>query len=81
MEHGLNFSIPHTDIELMRLRLKLTPGQRVQGMLDARAWIIGGIRGRLRQQYPNISDQELNLRVFEEIDRVKRFPKPPGILR
>lgn len=76
-----SFSIPHTDIELMRLRLKLTPWQRAQAMIDAREWVIGAIRGRLRAQYPDITDQELTLKAFQEIERVKRFSRPSSILR
>lgn len=59
----------HVDIELMRLRMLLTPGQRVQAMLDAREVLVGLIRGRLRPQYPNLSDREFNLKVLEEIER------------
>lgn len=65
----------------MRLKLKLTPGQRVQAMLGARDWIIGAIRARLRAQYPDLSDLELNLKIFEEIERVKRLPRSPRFLR
>ncbi|MCP5095455.1 MAG: hypothetical protein GY943_07880 [Chloroflexi bacterium] len=42
----------HADIELMRVRLSLSSGQRIQAMLDARALLIGMIRGRLRKKYP-----------------------------
>jgi len=75
------FSLPHTDIELMRLKLKLTPGQRLHAMLDARELVIGAIRARLRAEHPDLSVPELNLKVFEEIERVKRFPQPPRFLR
>ncbi len=61
----------HTDLELMRLRLSLSPGQRIQAMLDARTLVVGIIRGRLRDKYPDIPDPELNLKVLEEIDRVQ----------
>jgi len=61
----------HTDIELMRLRLSLSPGQRLQAMLDARALLVGMIRGRLRTRYPNLPDSELNLRLLEEIERAR----------
>lgn len=61
----------HTDMELMRLRLALTPGQRLQAMFDARAFLAGTIRGRLRRQYPDIPEAELNLKVLEEIERAK----------
>lgn len=62
----------HTDMELMRLRLSLTPGQRIQAMLDARAVLVGLIRGRLQQQYPDLSHRDLNLKLLEEIERAQQ---------
>ena len=61
----------HIDIGLMRLRLSLTSGQRIQAMLDARAVLVGMIRGRLRRQYPDLPEAELNLKLLEEIERAK----------
>ena len=55
------------DLEQMRLLGRLTPGQRIQVMLDARELAVGLIRGRLRRQYPHLSRREINLRVLEEI--------------
>jgi hypothetical protein len=40
-------------------------------MFDARFLLVGMIRGRLRQQYPELSDVELNLKMLEEIERVQ----------
>jgi hypothetical protein len=65
------------DLELMRLRGRLSPGQRIQAMLDARELAVGLIRGRLRRQYPDLSPRELNLKVLEEIDRVQRTTPGP----
>jgi len=61
----------HTDMELMRLRLTLSPGQRIQAMLDARALVVGIIRGRIRNKHPDISEIELNLKMLEEIERAQ----------
>ena len=61
----------HTDMQLMRLRLSLSPGQRIQAMLDARALVVGLIRGRLRQKFPDIPEAELNLKMLEEIERAQ----------
>ena len=61
----------HTDMELMRLRLTLSPGQRIQAMLDARTLLVGLIRGRLRTQHPNLPENELNLKLLEEIERAR----------
>ena len=66
------------DLEQIRLLGRLTPGQRIRVMLDARELAVGLIRGRLRRQYPHLSLREINLRVLEEIDRAKQrtFPRP-----
>ena len=61
------------DIELLYIRSKLSPSQRLQAMLDARELIVGLIRGRLRQQYPHLSTREINLKVLEEIDRAQQI--------
>jgi hypothetical protein len=72
----------HTDIELMRLRLPLSPGQRLQAMLDARALLVGIIRGRLRRQYPDLPEAVLNLKLLEEIERAHRLkPRPQFVSR
>jgi hypothetical protein len=55
------------DLEQMRLLDQLSPGQRIQVMLDARELAVGLIRGRLRRQYPDLSLREINLKVLEEI--------------
>ena len=81
MDIWLPFSIPPTDIELMRLKLKASPSQRIQSMLNARQFVFGIIRGRLRPLYPDISDEELTIKMFEEIERGKQLSKPPRVLR
>ena len=71
MAQQILFNPSHTDVELLRLRLSLTPGQRLQAMFDARYLLVGLIRGRLRQQHPELSDVELNLKMLEEIERIQ----------
>lgn len=68
----------HTDMELMQLRLSLSPEQRIQAMFDARAFVVGSIRGRLRKKYPGLTEVELNMKMLEEIERarsVKSWPQ------
>jgi phage terminase Nu1 subunit (DNA packaging protein) len=65
------------DLEQMRLLGRLTPGQRIRVMLDARELAMGLIRGRLRRQYPHLSLREINLKVLEEIARAERKPPRP----
>lgn len=65
------------DREQFRLLRNLSPAQRIQVMLDARELAVGLIRGRLHRQYPDLSLRELNLKVLEEIERVKRIRPGP----
>ena len=65
------------DVEQIRLLSRLSPGRRIQAMLDARELAVGLIRGRLRQQYPDLSPRELNLKVLEELECAKRTSPGP----
>ena len=65
------------DLELMCLRARLSPGQRIRSLLDTRELLVGLIRGRLRRHYPQLSLHELNLRMLEEIERVKQAAPGP----
>ena len=56
------------DFDQMRLLARLSPGQRIRVMLDARELAVGLIRGRLRRRHPDLSPCALDLKVLEEID-------------
>ncbi len=58
------------DYDQLKLLAQLTPGQRLQAMLDARALVIGLVRGHLRRRYPHLSDAELNRKVMEQLQHV-----------
>ena len=65
------------DLMQMRLLLQLPPDRRVRLMLEARELAVGLIRGRLRQRYPDLSGNELGLKVVEGTSRgERRFPRP-----
>ena len=65
------------DVGQIEISARLTPGQRIQRMLDARELAVGLIRGRLRRQYPELPSRELNLKVLEEIERAQRTSGRP----
>ena len=65
------FRFDPVDHEFMRLRGQLSPGARLQAMLAAREWVVAAMRLRLRQRYPGLSPQEINLKVLEEIENVE----------
>jgi len=77
----MNMKMPHrfdpVDLEQVRLLGRLSPGQRIQAMLDARELAVGLIRGRLHRRYPQLSSREINLKVLEEIARAQRTPSGP----
>lgn len=60
------------DMDQVRLVARLTPGQRIQAMLDAHELVLGLIRGRLRCHYPDLSNRELNLKVLEVLERAEQ---------
>lgn len=57
------------DLDQMRLLAKLSAGQRIRRLLDARELAAGLIRGRLRRQYPDLSPRAINLKLLEEVSR------------
>ena len=50
-------------------------------MLDAREMRAGRIRGRQKQQHPHLSNQELDLKALEEVERVQKIHSRPGCIR
>jgi hypothetical protein len=70
--HEARYRFDPVDLELMRLRARLTPAQRIQSMLGARELVVGLIRGRLQRHYPDLSLPEINLKLLKEVDRVRR---------
>jgi hypothetical protein len=62
------FRFDPIDWERMRLIMQLPPEKRVRLMLSARELAVGLIRGRLRQQYPTLSSEEINLKLLEELE-------------
>ena len=57
------------DLDQLRLLGKLSSGQRIRVMLDARELATGLIRGRLRRRYPDLSLRAINMKLIEEVTR------------
>lgn len=71
----MRFNFGSIDEAQLRLTARLTPGQRIRRLLDARELAVGLIRGRLRRRYPHLATRQLNLKVLEEIERAKSAKK------
>lgn len=63
------------DREQIQLLLRLEPYQRVRVMLEAREFAVAFIRRRLEGQFPNLSPREINLKLAEEVSRVRPLPR------
>ena len=57
----ITYHFDPVDLEQMRWLGRLSPGQRIRVMLEARELAVGLIRGRLHRQYPYLSPREINL--------------------
>jgi hypothetical protein len=65
------------DHNFMRIRGQLTPGERLLAMLSAREWVVSAKRARLCLRYPDLSPEEINLKVLAEIERAERRQARP----
>jgi len=57
------------DWEEIQQWASLSPGMRIQTLLDARTLALGLVRGRLRREFPHLSAAEINVKLVEELDR------------
>jgi hypothetical protein len=55
------------DTEQIRLLLRVSPGQRLQTMLEMQAVLLNNWRQRLRRKHPHLNDLELCQLVFERL--------------
>jgi len=58
------------DFEAMRLWAQLSPSAHLQAMLDAREFVLGAIRARVRRLYPDEPAETLGYKVLQP-----QFPK------
>jgi hypothetical protein len=77
MDTGPKYRFDPVDHNFMRIRGRLSPGERLLAMLAARDWVMGAQRARLHRQHPGLSFQEINLKVLEEIERAERRQARP----
>ncbi|MFQ6057342.1 MAG: hypothetical protein ACE5MB_00480 [Anaerolineae bacterium] len=57
------------DLEQLRLLARVSVAKRIRAMLEAQAMAMGIVRGRLRRQYPHLTQREINLLVLKEVSR------------
>ena len=64
-------SLDPVDWELLRLRARLTPGQRILAGLQAQAFAMASLRGTWRRRFPELSPSELNMKVLAYLTPVR----------
>ncbi len=68
------------DHNFIRIRARLTPGERLIAALAAREWVVSAIRARLKRRYPDLTPEELNLKMLEEVERAERRQARPHVI-
>ena len=71
MDNVPQYRFDPVDHDFVRMRGRLSMGERLQAMLAAREWVFAAHRARVQRQYPDLSPEEVNLRVLEEIERAE----------
>jgi hypothetical protein len=59
------------DWDLLRLRARLAPGQRILAGLQAQAFGVAALRGTWRRRFPELSPSELNMKVLAYLTPVR----------
>ena len=77
MDTAPKYRFDPVDHNFMRIRGRLDPGERLLAMLAAREWVVSAKRAGLRRRYPDLSPQEINLKLLEEIERAERRQTRP----
>ena len=81
MDRSLSRRFDPIDFEYMRFWVQLSPGAHLQAMLGAREFVLGAIRNRVRRLNPDVSPDDLGLKILEEIARGDRtYTRPPLVL-
>lgn len=66
------FLFDPVDLQQVLLLSKLPSEKRLRLMLEARQLALGLVRGRLRRQYPHLSEAQLNLKALEVLGHAPR---------
>ena len=59
------------DWEQLRLLAKLTPGERMMAMAQTSAFSRALLRGAFRRRYPDLSIEEVNMKMFYYLESLK----------
>ena len=61
------------DWQQLQLLVKLTPAQRTLTMIRAAEFVRAGLRGTFRRRFPDLSDEEINMKVLAHLTPLRGF--------
>ena len=61
------------DWQQLRLLAQLTPAQRTLAMIRAAEFVRAGLRGTLRRRFPELSEEEINMKVLAHLTPLRGF--------
>jgi len=64
---GTGRHLEPADEQQIRLLMRLSPGRRIQALLEMQILWLDNVRARLRRLYPQLSDYELTILMFERL--------------
>lgn len=61
------------DWQQLQLLAQLTPAQRTLTMIRAAEFVRAGLRGTFRRRFPELSDEEVNMRVLARLTPLRGY--------
>ena len=61
------------DWQQLQLLAQLTPAQRTLAMIRAAEFVRAGLRGTFRRRFPELSDEEINMKVLAHLTPLRGY--------
>jgi len=61
------------DWQQLQLLAQLTPAQRTLTMIRAAEFVRAGLRGTFRRRFPELSDEEINMKVLAHLTPLRGY--------
>lgn len=73
MESQVEVHLDPIDWQQLQLLAQLTPAQRTLAMIRAAEFVRAGLRGTFRRRFPELSDEEINMKVLAHLTPVRGY--------
>lgn len=72
-EAPVQLSFDPVDWQQLELLARLTPAQRTLAMIRAAEFVRAGLRGTFRRRFPDLSDEEINMKVLAHLSPLRGY--------